>query len=92
MYRVINAGGGQIVAECGDYQDAVAAAVDKYGRETVVGHPGDLTDGGHRTLVWASRERADNDSGYAACAQIVEVPRCSCDACCAGNLQRLGAL
>lgn len=73
MYQVINAGGGQVVAECETYDEAVAAAEAKYGPETVVGHDGDLTEGGHRTLVWRSQEESDNDSGYAACAKIERV-------------------
>jgi hypothetical protein len=37
----------------------------------VVGHPGDITDGGDRTLVWLTEDDADGDDGQHAIAQIV---------------------
>lgn len=37
----------------------------------VVGYPGDITDGGDRTLVWLTEEDAEGDDGQHAIAQIV---------------------
>lgn len=37
----------------------------------VVGHPGDITDGGDRTLVWLTEDDAEGDDGQHAIAQIV---------------------
>lgn len=72
-YRLVGEGG-HVYADCATYEAAAKAAIDKFGPSTVVGgYPGDLLDGGHRSLVWESEERANNDSGYAACASIIEV-------------------
>ena len=35
-----------------------------------LGHPGDITDGGDRTLVWTSADDAEGDDGSQAIAQI----------------------
>lgn len=39
-------------------------------RGFLVGHDGDLTDGGDRTLFWASSSDADNDDGARAVGEI----------------------
>lgn len=36
-----------------------------------LGHAGDITDGGDRTLVWASEQDAEGDDGSQAVAVIV---------------------
>lgn len=36
----------------------------------VVGHSGDLADGGDRTLIWASAEDAEDDDGTNAVGEI----------------------
>lgn len=56
------------------YDDAVAE-VRLYlgtmcGCDVVLGHAGDLSDGGDRTLVWESEAEADNDDGARAIAEI----------------------
>lgn len=40
------------------------------GCDVVLGHAGDLADGGDRTLVWESEADAENDDGARAVAEI----------------------
>jgi hypothetical protein len=51
------------------YEDALEAVKSVY-RSAVVGHSGDIADGGERTLVWASEELAADDDGSRACCEI----------------------
>jgi len=51
------------------YEGAVAAVESIYG-EAEIGHDGDLSDGGERTLCWADAEDAENDDGARAVASI----------------------
>lgn len=48
------------------YQQALDALPDDY----EVGHPGDLSDWGDRTLFWARAEDAENDDGQRAAGEI----------------------
>jgi hypothetical protein len=65
---------GRIIAECDDYHDVVSAAWDFVGEEGIVGHAGDLDNGGDRTLCWPdSNADIENDSGQLACAVIYRV-------------------
>jgi len=51
------------------YENAVASLLDRYpGAE--IGHDGDLSDDGDRTLCWADEESARNDDGAKAFASI----------------------
>jgi len=54
---------------CSSYAEALAEVRRSYpGAE--IGHEGDLTRGGDRTLCWASAGDAANDDGARACASI----------------------
>jgi len=52
------------------YETAVAAIKADY-PAAVVGHDGDLSDGGDRTLCWPDDASAVNDDGANAIASIV---------------------
>jgi hypothetical protein len=51
------------------YPEAVAAVGLVYA-SVVIGHDGDIAQGGERTLCWRSQEDAENDDGARACAVI----------------------
>lgn len=51
------------------YDDALRAVVALYAG-AVTTHPGDLLDGGDRTLCWASEEDAVDDPGTLSIARI----------------------
>lgn len=51
------------------YDDAVAAIRSVY-TDPEIGHDGDITDGGERTLVWRDLESSDDDDGARAVATI----------------------
>jgi hypothetical protein len=52
------------------YAEAVAM-VQQHLPGCELGHPGDITDGGTRTLVWATESDAEGDDGAQAVAVIV---------------------
>lgn len=52
---------------------AARAAISARYPAASVGHAGDLSDGGTRTLVWATEDDAIGDDGQRAVAAIVEV-------------------
>lgn len=52
------------------YAEAVAM-VQQHLPGCEMGHAGDITDGGQRTLVWADAADADGDDGSQAVAVIV---------------------
>ena len=54
------------------YGEALAA-VRSVLSEPVIGHAGDISEGGDSTLVWASESLAQDDDGSRASARIVEV-------------------
>ena len=49
---------------------AAKAFIRKAWPEAVIGHDGDLSDGGDRTLAWADGVEADSDDGENAIAVI----------------------
>lgn len=51
------------------YDAAVEALTTEY-PDAEIGHDGDLSDGGDRTLVWESEEDSVNDDGAKAVASI----------------------
>lgn len=51
------------------YEEALAAIHEVFDLAEV-GHPGDISEGGERTLVWADAEAADGDDGSRAIAEI----------------------
>lgn len=61
---------GNTISVHNDYDSAYAAAVEYAEDDGVVGHAGDLSEGGDRTLVWMSEEQAENDAGANAVASI----------------------
>jgi hypothetical protein len=52
----------------GSYSDACQAAQDL--GAAVVGHPGDLSEGGDRTLFWGDEDAAESDDGARAMGSI----------------------
>lgn len=53
------------------YQEALAACKAEW-PEAEIGHDGDLTGGGDRTLVWSCEADSIDDDGGNAVASIVE--------------------
>lgn len=68
MYR-INYTNGASDVECDTYDDAVAVIRREY-PDAEIGHDGDLSDSGDRTLCWADEASSVNDSGANAVASI----------------------
>jgi len=52
------------------YDEAVAAIREIYGEDAVIGHDGDLSDSGDRTLCWADEASSIGDDGKNAVASI----------------------
>lgn len=52
--------------------DAREAVLEEY-PDAEIGHPGDLSDGGDRTLCWADEESSVDDDGARAVASIRRV-------------------
>ena len=69
MYKLENDQGRKISCHS-DYEDAVRAAEEFAGPDGIVGHDGDLSDGGDKTLIWADEESAENDPGINAIGSI----------------------
>ena len=61
---------GQTETGIDTYEEALERVRAVYGANCEIGHDGDLTDGGDRTLVWDSAEIAEDDDGSRACAKI----------------------
>lgn len=58
------------------YHDTYGAACDAVLArfpDAVVGHDGDLSEGGDRTLCWSDEADAQNDDGQRTCAAIYPV-------------------
>ena len=53
-------------------QDAIDLVSERY-PEAEIGHAGDLSDGGDRTLCWADEESSVDDDGARAVASIRRV-------------------
>lgn len=60
---------GQPIQLADSLPDAVASVQQHLG-QCVIGHPGDLADGGDRTLVWLTEDDAEDDDGMQAVAVI----------------------
>lgn len=54
------------------YEEACEAVRSGY-EDPVIGHDGDLTEGGDRTLCWASWEDAEDDDGARAVCSIYRI-------------------
>jgi hypothetical protein len=68
MYEISYANGNSTLAST--YKVAIAAIKADY-PSAVIGHDGDLSDGGTRTLCWANADDARNDDGMDAIASII---------------------
>jgi hypothetical protein len=53
------------------YESALDAVRSVYGQDCEIGHDGDISEGGERTLVWSDAESAANDDGARAVCSIV---------------------
>ena len=53
-----------------DSYDAAVGAIEAQYEDAEIGHDGDLTDGGDRTLCWADNASSINDDGANAVATI----------------------
>ena len=56
------------------YEDACGILHEIYGDDIVIGHDGDLSKGGDRTLVWENEKDSENDDGKNAVAYIAFLP------------------
>ena len=56
------------------YEDACGILQELYGDDIVIGHDGDLSTGGDRTLVWLNEKDSENDDGKNAVAYIAFLP------------------
>ena len=56
------------------YEDACEVLQELYGEDIVIGHDGDLSNGGDRTLVWENEKDSENDSGKNSIASIAFLP------------------
>jgi len=63
----------------GSYQDALDYVRGLVGADVEIGHDGDLSDGGDRTLFWASEEDSIDDDGARALGSISSAARDSQD-------------
>jgi len=61
---------GQTETGIDTYEEALERVRAVYGADCEIGHDGDLTDGGDRTLVWSDEDTARNDDGSRAVAKI----------------------
>lgn len=52
------------------YEEACEAVRSVY-REAVIGHDGDISEGGESTLCWPDEPSSVDDDGVRACAKIV---------------------
>lgn len=55
-----------------DYPSALAAAEEWAGPDGVIGHDGDLSCGGDKTLIWANEASSIDDAGANAIGSIRE--------------------
>ena len=56
-----------------NYEDACEILKELHGEDIVIGHDGDLENGGDRTLVWENEKDAYNDDGKNSIASISKV-------------------
>jgi hypothetical protein len=56
------------------YTEAMLDCMDAY-PGCMIGHPGDIEDGGERTFVWDAADLAEDDDGSKAVAMIVKKER-----------------
>lgn len=61
---------GQIISTHRNYDEALDGAQAWAGEHAVVGHDGDLSEYGDRTLIWADEDAAENDAGANAMGSI----------------------
>lgn len=61
---------GRTISTHDSYDDAVTAAQAFAGTDGIVGHDGDLSDHGDRTLIWADEASSINDDGANAIGSI----------------------
>ena len=61
---------GRTLSTHADYESAIAAAEEYAGADGVVGHDGDLSDGGDKTLIWSDEDSSVNDPGIHAIGAI----------------------
>ena len=61
---------GRTISTHADYESAVAAAEEYAGADGVVGHDGDLSFGGDKTLIWSDEESSEGDPGVYAIGAI----------------------
>lgn len=52
------------------YDEACDAVRAVYGEDCEIGHDGDISEGGERTLCWRDEESSRDDDGLRACCSI----------------------
>lgn len=60
---------GQTETGIGTYEEAVSRVRSVY-PNAEIGHSGDISEGGERTLCWIDEETSKNDDGSRACCSI----------------------
>lgn len=64
---------GQTEAGIDTYDDAISRVRAVYGDDVEIGHSGDISDLGERTLCWQSDVPEANRDGSRACCSIIKV-------------------
>ena len=67
---IIEFANGDAPIEVDGYLDVEPTLRAKYGHRVEIGHNGDLSDGGERTLFWADKKDAENDDGANALGEV----------------------
>lgn len=70
MFEIVTASGRRKSFGC--YEAAKDAAMGWW-PSCVIGHAGDLSDGGDRTLIWETEDAASSDAGVLAIAKIAKI-------------------
>lgn len=74
MYRIEFSNGEPPLTVDGELSVATTLRT-KYGHDIAYGHPGDLSDGGNRTLFWRDETSAEGDDGARALGAVRRVTR-----------------
>lgn len=61
---------GQTESDIGTYEAAVERVRSVYGSDCEIGHDGDISEGGEKTLVWRDAKAAEDDDGSRAVCAI----------------------
>jgi len=71
-YKIVHAHG-VTESRVETYEEALERVRSVYGEDCEIGHDGDISEGGERTLCWVNEATAEGDDGSRACCQIVRL-------------------